>query len=166
MKLYEYLNKNRILPPPGTLIIDLGCGDGRVLGPFYREGYAVLGVDMDAGRVSVAQGHMTEGVFGVQDLRLFTVPKGGFMILRNVLPFFRSKEEVRGFLNKHPDHTIYFTLFGKNDEMADKALIWSREEVDSICSNVGAIIIEVQDGPGHSLSGDSRRCHIFHCLKM
>ncbi len=47
----EYVRRH--CPTPGRLI-DLGCGTGRLLLPFARQGYRVLGVDLSAEMLKVA----------------------------------------------------------------------------------------------------------------
>src|SRR5262249_57777176 len=44
----------RHCPAPGRLL-DLGCGTGRLLVPFARRGYRVLGVDLSAQMLAVAR---------------------------------------------------------------------------------------------------------------
>src|ERR1700759_4139042 len=46
ISLFDQLLKGRIVP--GMRILDAGCGGGRNLVYFLREGYDVFGVDQDA----------------------------------------------------------------------------------------------------------------------
>src|SRR4051812_36646933 len=47
--LFDQLLKGRI--SPGMRILDAGCGSGRNIVYFLREGYEVCGVDLDAASV-------------------------------------------------------------------------------------------------------------------
>src|SRR5436305_11212262 len=72
----------RHCPRPGRLL-DLGCGTGRLLLPFARRGYWVLGVDLSAPMLAVAREKaVAEGV-GVHLVRanlaeLDALGDGGF----------------------------------------------------------------------------------------
>lgn len=43
--------------PPNARVLELGCGTGRISLPLARAGYPVIGVDLDADRLYVAQQH-------------------------------------------------------------------------------------------------------------
>jgi SAM-dependent methyltransferase len=44
------------LVPPGSLILDAGCGQGRVAGALHRRGHRVIGVDIDEVLLQAAAG--------------------------------------------------------------------------------------------------------------
>jgi SAM-dependent methyltransferase len=52
--LFDQLLKGRL--PPGTRVLDAGCGAGRNLVYFLREGYEVFGVDQSAEAISRVRG--------------------------------------------------------------------------------------------------------------
>lgn len=54
----------QMFPSPGRLI-DLGCGTGRLLLPFARQGFKVLGVDLSAEMLSVAATKVREAGLSV-----------------------------------------------------------------------------------------------------
>lgn len=164
--LFKYLNQNSLLPKPGTLIFELGCNDGRVLTPFYKNGYRVGGVDMQPDKIELAKTAMPIGDFQVGDIRTFTVPAGSFVIMRNVLPFLSSKQEVDELLNRHSGYAMFFTFFGKDDELAKTKLFWSHDEVLAICDRLGARIVDEFNGDGQNMAGQYRRSHIFSCLRL
>jgi 2-polyprenyl-3-methyl-5-hydroxy-6-metoxy-1,4-benzoquinol methylase len=58
----------RYFPTPGKLI-DLGCGTGRLLLPFARRGYTVLGVDLSEEMLRVAEAKASAAGVSVQLLR-------------------------------------------------------------------------------------------------
>jgi SAM-dependent methyltransferase len=58
----------RHFPTPGRLI-DLGCGTGRLLVPFARRGWWVLGVDLSAEMLEVAAGKARQAGVAVHLLR-------------------------------------------------------------------------------------------------
>ena len=45
-----------LLPPPGRLTVDLGCGEGRLLRELGAAGHRVVGVDRSPGMVAAAAG--------------------------------------------------------------------------------------------------------------
>lgn len=165
IKLFKYLNENNKLPPKDILIVDLGCGDGRVLEPFYREGYKVVGIDLDKEAIEAAQHAMPNGSFGLCDIRQFVLPEKCFVIIRNVLSFLETKQQVQELLNKLQNNSTFFTFFGPNDEKSHTALFWEREEIEKICKNLGAEVIDETDEVGINLAGGPRRSHVFSCLK-
>lgn len=166
MKIFPYLAEHEVLPSKQSLIIELGCGDGRVLVRFYDAGYSVIGVDKDQSAIETARLTMPKGMFHVGDIRGFPVPTGSFIIVRNVLPFLDSKQEASAFLAGLKGHPMHFTFFGMNDERPGNALWWTREEVKSICKGLNATVIEEFDGMSTNLAGKPRRSHIFYCLKL
>ncbi|WPL15607.1 Malonyl-CoA O-methyltransferase BioC [Thiorhodovibrio winogradskyi] len=46
------------LTPPGSDLIDFGCGVGRIATHLLEQGYRVLGVDISAGNLSAARQHL------------------------------------------------------------------------------------------------------------
>lgn len=54
---------------PGERLIDLGCGDGRIVIAAARRGAEALGVDIDAERIAEAEAAAREA--GVEDLATF-----------------------------------------------------------------------------------------------
>lgn len=41
--------------PPGSRVLDAGCGPGRVAGALHRRGHTVVGVDVDAALIEAAE---------------------------------------------------------------------------------------------------------------
>lgn len=164
MPPFKYLNLNNKLPSVEIPIYELGCHDGKMLEPFYRHGYYVVGVDKDSEAIERAKVNMPKGIFVVHDIRDFTVPENGFVIIRNVFSFFDTKEQVEQLLLKIRNHKIFFTMFGPNDELAPDKLTWTREEIEKICSKVGATIVSEFDGMGTNMAGNPRRSHCFTCV--
>ncbi len=56
-----------ILPPPGRLVIDVGCGEGRVDRRLMALGYGVVGVDASETLVRLAREHDPRGDYRVAD---------------------------------------------------------------------------------------------------
>lgn len=50
-----------------TSVLDAGCGNGSVTGILAREGFAVTGVDGDAGGIAIARGKHPQVAFAVAD---------------------------------------------------------------------------------------------------
>ena len=56
------------LVPPGSTVLDAGCGTGRVGGYLARRGYRVVGVDLDAELIAEARQEFPESEWIVSDL--------------------------------------------------------------------------------------------------
>ena len=63
--LVQYLNA-----PPGSLALDVGCGEGRFAIPLAERGFQVVGIDLEEQRILKAQQHTRPGLsFYVHDMR-------------------------------------------------------------------------------------------------
>ena len=56
-----------LLPPPGNLTVDVGCGEGRVSRDLAEIGHRVVGLDLSAEMVRAATDHPSEGTFARGD---------------------------------------------------------------------------------------------------
>ena len=75
-------------PPPRT-VLDIGCGPGDLAGALARRGYAVTGVDLDAGMIAAARRDYPAARFHVLDARRVGELSGLFqaaVCVGNVLP--------------------------------------------------------------------------------
>lgn len=59
------------LAPPGASVLDAGCGTGRVGGYLARQGYRVVGVDLDEHLIAQARRDHPAGDWHVGDLASF-----------------------------------------------------------------------------------------------
>jgi trans-aconitate methyltransferase len=164
--LYKQLNLINLLPPKDTTFIDLGCGDGRLLHPFYTDGYPVVGVDSDPDRIKEAKEIMPDAKFVRGDIQDRPVEKG-FVIMRSVLPFLESKEKAETMIKNNLSNSMYFTLFGPKDEKSKEALTWTRDEVDTLMSEIGNVVrFSETIGRGINLAGGIRKSHIFEIIRI
>ncbi len=165
MILYKQLNFLEMLPAKGTLVIDCGCGDGRVLKHFYDNGYPVFGIDINKNSLSLAQAAMPTGQFVCEDIRNIVLPPG-FLIFRNVLQFFTTKEEVTTLIKKYLSQSMYISLFGPDDEFRDTSLTWTRQEIDLLIEEIGNVVRFVETkGVSQNLKGEKRYSHTFEMLR-
>jgi tellurite methyltransferase len=79
--LFDQLLRGRI--PPGLTVLDAGCGAGRNLVYFLREGYRVLGADADPGAVAATRRLATElapatprDAFRIEPVEAMSFPDG------------------------------------------------------------------------------------------
>ncbi len=59
------------LVPPGSRVLDAGCGTGRVAVELARRGYEVAGVDSDASMLDVARATAPDLAWELQDLAAY-----------------------------------------------------------------------------------------------
>lgn len=97
--LFDQLLRKRILP--GMKIFDAGCGYGRNLVYFAREGYDVSGVDTDARDIEYVRGIAPAGDFRVEPIESNTFPDAsvGVVINSAVLHFARDDAHFRAMLH-------------------------------------------------------------------
>ncbi len=65
-----------LLPPPGRLTLDLGCGEGRLLRELAQRGHRVLGVDASPTLARAAHGHPRSQPVAVADAAALPLPDG------------------------------------------------------------------------------------------
>lgn len=95
--LFDQILRGRVAP--GMRIFDAGCGGGRNLVYFLREGYDVFGVDRDAGSVA-ALNEAVPGHFRCEPIESHTFP-GDFadlVISSAVLHFARTDAQFEAML--------------------------------------------------------------------
>ncbi len=103
--LFDQLLRGRIRP--GTRVLDAGCGSGRNLVYFLREGYEVFGVDMDANAVEYTRRlaaslapALPRDNFRVEAIEEMTFPDGfsGLVLSSAVLHFARNDQHFEAML--------------------------------------------------------------------
>ena len=169
MNIYEQLTLINKLPSKDTTIVDIGCGDGRVVEPFYAAEYKILGIDVNPDKIAQAKISMLNADFEVEAIEDFTLPSGNlYIIAKNSLPFLNSKVAINIFLEKVSKHHGYFSLFGEQDEavQAKKAVAYSREEVDNLMKKLGGVILFIEKiGDSVNLKGEPRKSHKFEIYR-
>jgi tellurite methyltransferase len=122
--LFDQLLRGRI--PPGCTVLDAGCGTGRNLVYFLREGYRVLGADADPAavaatrRLAAALAPGTPGdAFRVEPVEATSFPDGvaDVVISSAVLHFARDEAHFRAMLRGtwrvlRPGGTLFCRLAG------------------------------------------------------
>ena len=105
--LFDQLLKGRL--PPGTRVLDAGCGAGRNLVYFLRAGYEVFGVDQSAESIAHARRlaaslnpDLPSGNFLVSAVESMPFPGGHFgaVISSAVLHFARDARHFRAMLDE------------------------------------------------------------------
>jgi SAM-dependent methyltransferase len=69
--MYEYINRPsflQLLPPPGELTLDIGCGEGRMARELLAVGHNVLGVDGSPSLARAVATHATSMGVAVGDI--------------------------------------------------------------------------------------------------
>jgi SAM-dependent methyltransferase len=105
--LFDQLLRGRI--PPRTRVCDAGCGSGRNLVYFLREGYEVRAVDADRAAVDLVRSmaqrlapHLPAGNFRVEPAERMTIPDRSvdFLISSAVLHFARDDDHFEAMLRE------------------------------------------------------------------
>jgi len=93
--LFDQLLRGRIAP--GMRIFDAGCGSGRNLVYFLREGYEVFGVDQDPQAVAT----LPQGNFRVEKIEEMSFPDAfsDVVLSSAVLHFARDDRQFQAMLN-------------------------------------------------------------------
>jgi tellurite methyltransferase len=93
--LFDQLLRGRIAP--GMRIFDAGCGSGRNLVYFLREGYEVFGVDQDPQAIAT----LPEGNFRVEKIEEMSFPDAfsDVVLSSAVLHFARDDRQFQAMLN-------------------------------------------------------------------
>jgi SAM-dependent methyltransferase len=109
--LFDQVLKGRF--PPGTRVLDAGCGGGRNLVFFLRNGYPVAGVDRSSGAVSATKQRAREllpasmvestfldDAFRVEAVEDLSFPDASFdvVIASALLHFARDEAHFRGMI--------------------------------------------------------------------
>ena len=107
--LFDQLLRGRV--PPGSTVLDAGCGAGRNLVYFLREGFRVLGADADADAVHAVRALAAElaplaplaplDAFRVEPVEAMSFPDGvaDLVISSAVLLFARDPDHFDGMLH-------------------------------------------------------------------
>jgi tellurite methyltransferase len=104
--LFDQLLRGRVVA--GMRILDAGCGSGRNLVYFLRQGYEVFGVDLDAGRVAdlrrvaaVLATNLPPENFRVESVESISFPTGfaDFAISSAVLHLARDDAQFQDMLH-------------------------------------------------------------------
>jgi SAM-dependent methyltransferase len=100
--LFDQLLRGRVTP--GMRILDVGCGHGRNLVYFLREGYDVFGVDADARAIEAARrlaASLPNDNFRVEKIEAMSFPDAfaDVIISSAVLHFARDDDHVRAMLH-------------------------------------------------------------------
>lgn len=105
--LFDQLLRGRI--PAGTRICDAGCGSGRNLAFFLREGYDVRAVDADRAAVDIVRSmaaklapHLPADNFRVEPVERMSFPDGSvdFVISSAVLHFAQDDDHFEAMLRE------------------------------------------------------------------
>jgi len=64
--------------PPGSTILDIGCGTGHLAGELMRRGYQAWGVDLSSAMVEYAREHYNPEQFRVGDIERIPFPDNTF----------------------------------------------------------------------------------------
>lgn len=77
-----------LLPPPGGLVLDVGCGEGRVTRELSSRGYDVVGFDASEALVAEARAADPDGRYEVAQIDALPVADGAaqLAVCINVLP--------------------------------------------------------------------------------
>lgn len=101
--LLSFLDRTIPLLPPGSHILDAGCGTGKpVAASLAAAGHLVTGIDLSNAMVSLSRKAIPTGRFHVADMRAFVPPEGQqFDAVFNILSLFvLSREDIESLMAK------------------------------------------------------------------
>ncbi len=129
--LFDQLLRGRIVP--GMRVLDAGCGGGRNLVYFLREGYEVFGADADPGAIAHVQRiaarlapRLPAGNFRAEPIERMTFPDGiaDAALSSAVLHFARDDEQFLAMLSETwrilKPGGLLFCRLASNIGMADR----------------------------------------------
>ncbi|HEY7134135.1 MAG TPA: class I SAM-dependent methyltransferase [Acidimicrobiia bacterium] len=105
---YELLNKPSFLelvPPPGRLTLDVGCGEGRMARELTRRGHHVVGIDGAPSLARNARAHALRTATALADIARLPIRSGTadlvvcFMVLMDVETLDRAVCEIARVLS-------------------------------------------------------------------
>lgn len=101
--LLKFLDYTIPLIPPGSHVLDAGCGTGKpVAVSLAAAGHMVTGIDISNAMISLSRKAIPGGCFHVVDMRAFKPPPGvRFDAVFNILSLFvLTREEIEGLMEK------------------------------------------------------------------
>lgn len=159
--LFDQLLKGRILP--GMRILDAGCGAGRNLRYFLREGYEVSAVDLDPGAVekvrllaSTLAPSMPDSNFRVESVERMSFPDAcaDLVICNTVLHFARDEEHFEAMLDGAwrvlKPGGLFFSRLGSSIGMEDQvkhiegSRYWSQDGSERFLVNEEMLLRQVE----------------------
>lgn len=175
--VFNKLERENLLKFKGSLL-DLGCGIGKVVEPFFKYGYETTLVDKDSDVLLQAQENLkkirNDGlntlITPIEDFKFDKLYDG--IIISNVLPFQKDKENISKIIKTAFEHLneggfLFFSLFGTKDqwseERRDTMTFHSKNETLSILKENPYFVSE-DYGTGRTMSGGMKTWHVFYLL--
>lgn len=91
----KYLGLLFAAVPPGSQILDLGCGSGVPLTKMMAERYAVTGVDISQNQIDLARKNLPGAQFIKQDMTALDFPDGAFDAVASYLALLHVPKEEK-----------------------------------------------------------------------
>ncbi|MDR3047924.1 MAG: class I SAM-dependent methyltransferase [Bacteroidales bacterium] len=115
----------------GDYVLEVGCGEGGNLMPFYELGCYCFGVDLDNFRIEIAKSklphdHVTLLNQNIYDIDEHNFPQFDLIFLRDVIEHIHHQDQFISFIRKFlkPDGVIFFAFppwrmpFGGHQQIA------------------------------------------------
>lgn len=140
-------------------ILDLGCGYGRVAGPFVEHGYDYLGVDVSPVAVRQAQERHPAGRFEVGDLRTWTTERRfGVVTALYVMVHFVEESDWHDMLVRALSWVAPTGILLLADEFSDETVRAARHAVQRPLSRY----VELLDEQGFEFDEIFRQRFLAH----
>jgi ubiquinone/menaquinone biosynthesis C-methylase UbiE len=115
--------------PPGSRVLDVGCGTGIIAQHLLAAGMSVVGIDVSEGMLSIARRECPQGVFVQMDLQeLATLDQSFEAVCAVAVLLHRPRAELvvslRAFHAKlHPGGMLYVVVKEKRDDRPEEGVV-------------------------------------------
>lgn len=155
--------KNKVSALDKRLILDAGCGDGRLCYELKNEKYKIVGVDYSASAIAFARAFNPDTEFFIQDLRSLQLPyEFDIVILMEVLEHF-VPDQIPAILSSlssvlKADGKLLVTVPTVNIRMPEKHYQhFTRESLSESLKP----FFEIEDAAGYARKGSDKAFYNF-----
>jgi len=87
-------------------ILEIGCGGGAFLYPFYEKGHRIAGIDQSEALIKIARSYLPGGVFSTCFANGFSSKSADYVFSMGVFLYFPNLEYAQNVIQKMSSHAI------------------------------------------------------------